>query len=364
MLMSRGISGEMEWALSNFGADNDFIDLFGVYPSADALEYDLPSPLTLQAATTLDTAECVAPVPSSTATLTPPYTSAAPAADVVTPSSPCVSLSALDSRRIRQRKLDANRRVREGAAIERIRAALKDVNGEASAPVDRVTTLDAAAAAINALKKKLTAMERAAMTEPAGKRARYEDEANSDRRRQEDDASRVSVVSYSFPRDDFLLELLLNATILQVVYDVDSGVCLFHNRLLRAKRTDLRCRSLVPRASVLGKEAARCITSHPNIIRHADGTVEEKPTLSQPLAVMALFKRLYAQQIDAVETVVLAYDLSGEISPLSVRAWLSTSQRPQPQIETAIAETVTKTATTVTYLHLICDIRSLMAQSQ
>jgi len=170
------------------------------------------------------------------------------------------------------------------------------------------------------------------------------------------------MITRSLRTDNFFAELFMNATIMQIVFNLETGVCLFVNdafvRVTGYSREMIQGgKGLIPRDEFLRIEEPRNIYDETKLIVYPDGTVSKKKYVDQPRESIQLFKQLYRLQRDAIQTTLLTYDVNGQISPLTVRVWLSKSRR---SYHTASGED-----NSVTLLHLNSDVRPLLgAQRQ
>ena len=173
--------------------------------------------------------------------------------------------------------------------------------------------------------------------------------------------------SASLPRDDhtrslrtdnFFAELFMNASIMQVVFNADTGVCLFVNDIFINTTGYTRemiqgGKGIIPREQFLAMESPKNIYDENKHIRYPDGTVVKKKFVEQPRESMTLFKQLYRQQLPVIQTTLLTYDVKGQITPITVRVWLSKSRRSY-QADGAQDNSVT-------LMHMNSDMRALYA---
>ena len=230
-------------------------------------------------------------------------------------------------KRVRHRQLDADRRHRENAAVDRIRALMRaaDNSPPSQSHVDRATTLNNAA---DMLQRLQTAERKSQLT--------------IDRLQRE----RAALISqtYSPTLDNMFAEVFLNSSVLQFICDADTGTLLSSSKTLHSVSSFDQAKAkhkkaLIPRARFLKLERPTTIWEVEPPQRLADGTIVPqrryrpdgsffiKQSFTQPMEAMELFAQLYRNEKTSIETMFITQDFTEAIIPLHFRAWTTKCQR-------------------------------------
>ena len=265
------------------------------------------------------------------------------------------------SKRVRHREVDANRRRRENAAIDRLRHLLHSRGDRAAILDGAAQTITDMAAVIQRMKRQQqTALDNGAQSESYVMRSK--------RHRANDDTESAAMttllsahgevtrglISESLEADSVFVDIFMKATAMQIIFDCETGACVFVNDAFVSIRGGSReaiqnRKRIVPREAFVRLDNPRFIHDVASWNATAEKLSAHK-TVEQPSETMLLFKQLYLNERDVIQSNLLVYDRFGKPVLLPFRAWLSKS---------LCKKTSTKTQQKYrTFLHIDTDKRT------